>query len=293
MKILILAILVAAISCELLVTPEYTEALRKSVQWEVVDYNENVFRGWSVEEFRNILGDEDSSYVPESKKMEVDSATLPSEINWQGADCIHSIHNQGSCGSCWAFATASVVSDRCCLQSKDYDWLSPQELVSCDKANGGCGGGLAATALAYVKANGLVPEACFPYTGQQIACPTKCKDGSDWKAAHVCKAQELVDCGTLDVMKKCITTGPITVRMIVYRDFTAYKSGVYCWDKKSGALGGHAIRCVGYSDTPSPNFNCANSWGPAWGEKGYFRISSVDGCGLRLTAHDAWAADKY
>ena len=293
MKILFVAILLAAVSCELLVTQEYTEALRKRVNWEVTPFEENVFRGWTIEEFQEILGDQDSSYIPMSRKVEMDSAQLPSEVNWKGADCVHSIHNQGSCGSCWAFATASVVSDRCCMQKQDYGWLSPQELVSCDKANSACQGGLAAKALEYVKANGLVPETCYPYIAKPEPCPTKCKDGGDWKAAHVCKPQELVDCGTLDGMKKCIVTGPITVRMIVYRDFTSYKSGVYCWDQKSGALGGHAIRGVGYSDTPVPHFYCANSWGPEWGDKGYFRIKAVETCGVRLTPHDAWAADKY
>jgi C1A family cysteine protease len=290
MKILFVSILIAAVSCELLVTPAFTEALRNRVNWEVVPFEENVFRGWTVEEFREILGDEESTYVPNARKVEMDSAKLPSEVNWAGADCIHEIHNQGSCGSCWAFATASVVSDLCCMQEKDHGWLSPQELVSCDKANSGCQGGLAAKALEYVKANGLVPETCYPYTAKVLPCPNKCADGGDWKAAHVCKAKDLINCGTLEGMKKCIVNGPITVRMIVYQDFMAYKGGVYCWDKKSSALGGHAIRAVGYSDTPEPNFNCANSWGPAWGEKGYFRISPKDNCGLRTTPNDAWAA---
>ncbi len=291
MKILILALLVAAIAADnLLVTPEYTQYLKATVNWEVADYEDNVFKGWTVEEFKALLGDQESDFVPEEATLAV-AGPAPKEINWQGADCIHEIHNQGSCGSCWAFATASVTSDRCCLQNKDYGWLSPQELMSCDKQNSGCNGGLAATALQYVQKNGLVPETCYPYAARAEACPTKCKDGKDWTASHVCKCKTLVDCGTLPLMKECLKKGPIAVRMKVYQDFTSYKSGVYCWDKRSGFLGGHAIRCVGYSDTPKPNLNCANSWGPTWGNKGYFQIEATEDCGVRVTPHDAWTVE--
>ena len=295
MKVIILAILILAISADrLLITPEYTEYLKNHVSWTVADYEENVFKGWTEAEFMNMLGDKDIQYIPPLSKTPKVGANLPSEVNWRGANCVHEIHNQGNCGSCWAFATASVVSDKCCMGKKDFGWLSPQELVSCDTdENSGCNGGLAALALQYVKSNGLVQEECYPYVGQDEACPSACKSGSDWAAAHVCKPGNLIDCGTLPSMKACLQKGPITARMLVYRDFTSYKEGVYCWDKKSSFLGGHAIRCLGYSEDPKPHLLCANSWGPTWGDKGCFKISTVDGCGIRLTAHDAWTAEDY
>jgi len=289
MKALILALLVVAIAAELAVTPEYTAYLKKHVSWEVVDYEENIFKGWTVEEVRTLLGDEDREVITDVAPYIATS--IPSSVNWAGASCIHEIHNQGNCGSCWAFATASVASDKCCLGGKDYGWLSPQELVSCDRTNSGCNGGLASEALKYVMSKGLVPESCYPYVGAQQACPTKCKDGSDWTAAHVCKAKSLTNCGTLPAMKSCLLKGPITIRMKVYSDFFNYKSGVYCWDQKSAFQGGHAIRGVGYSDSPKAHILCANSWGPSWGESGLFRIEAREECGVRLTAGDAWSPE--
>lgn len=294
MKILILIALIAVISAEeMLVTPEYTDYLKKHVTWEVVDYEDNVFRGWTVEEAKVLLGDEDLPLMVEGEDIE--AGPLPTSVNWKGAACIHDIHNQGNCGSCWAFATSSVVSDKCCMQSKDMGWLSPQELVYCDKSTGnqGCNGGLAANGLKYVQKNGLVSEECLPYVAKDGTCPKKCKTEKGWDEDHVCKPKTLVDCGGLDKMIACLKTGPITVRMIVYNDFFNYKGGIYCWDQRSSAAGGHAIRCVGHDNEPEPHFICANSWGANWGEKGYFRISSKNGCGIRLTAHDAWAANDY
>ena len=120
MKFVYIAVLVLAISCQkMLITPEYTEYLKKHVDWEVADYEDNIFRGWTEEEAKALLGDDDAPLNVEGEL--VADTPVPSAINWKGAGCIHAIHDQGDCGSCWAFATASVVSDRCCIQKQDYD----------------------------------------------------------------------------------------------------------------------------------------------------------------------------
>ena len=36
-------------------------------------------------------------------------------------------------------------------------------------------------------------------------------------------------------------------------------------------LGGHAVLCVGYDDS-TETFIIRNSWGPNWGQKGYFTL---------------------
>jgi C1A family cysteine protease len=289
------AVLVGSIIAEeLLVTPEYTDYLKKHVSWEVADYDENIFKGWTVDEFRHILnGSSHDSSIPTSDlSTPTPRAHLPTVISWKGAQCVHEPHDQGRCSSCWAFTTASVVADKCCLGKTDFGWLSPQELVSCDnKKNSGCTLGTVEAAMQYVKTHGLVKEQCYPYKAQEENCPTACKDGSDWKSAHVCKPSKIVDCGTLPNMKTCLQTGPIAAYMVVYRDFLSYKGGVYCWDHKGSQLGGQNIRCLGYDEKPIPNFQCANSWGVSWGEQGFFRISLVDSCGL-APLH-AWTAEGF
>ena len=62
-------------------------------------------------------------------------------------------------------------------------------------------------------------------------------------------------------------------RFDVYADFMNYKSGIY--EHKYGAReGGHAIKVVGWGiEHDLEYWICANSWGSAWGESGYFRIA--------------------
>ena len=172
--IIISFVLYAIVNChpELVVTREYVAYLKKHVDWEVQDYEDNIFRGWTIEEVQSMLGlndfDTELDDIPQVQEVH----SLPTSVNWAGGICDHSVKNQGSCGACWAFATAGAMSDRCCLLSSDKGWLSPQELVSCDKRNYGCYGGSITTPLEYVKQNGLVQEDCYPYTGQNSDCPS-------------------------------------------------------------------------------------------------------------------------
>jgi cathepsin B len=60
----------------------------------------------------------------------------------------------------------------------------------------------------------------------------------------------------------------------VYEDFLHYSGGVY--HHVTGAfVGGHAIKILGWGTDSASGLNywlCANSWGTAWGEQGFFRI---------------------
>ena len=67
--------------------------------------------------------------------------------------------NQGSCGSCWAFAATGVMESWSLINDKDVD-LSEQQLVDCTlfKGNFGCRGGWPQNALDYVKASGITSQ---------------------------------------------------------------------------------------------------------------------------------------
>jgi len=280
--ILLLTLLACVFAEEMLVTREYTDYLKKHVTWEVMDYEDNVFRGWTVEEAQMFLGaiqPEETEYVQPIDVV----ANMPSKLNWAGADCDHGVKNQGNCGSCWAFATTGMLSDRCCMQGHDNGWLAPQELVSCDKKSKGCSGGWCTWALDYVKTvNGMVKEACFPYKASNAACPTKCADGSDWKGAHVCACPSYKTCVGVESVKSCLQKGPVTLAFGVCRSFMNYKSGVYKCDCGGSYLGLHAVLGMGYSDEGAAHYVVRNSWGTSWGMSGYFHIG-VNECGISGT----------
>jgi len=61
-------------------------------------------------------------------------------------------------------------------------------------------------------------------------------------------------------------------RFDVYEDFMNYKGGIYLYTY-GVRRGGHAIKVLGWGVEGDVNYwLCANSWGPNWGESGYFKI---------------------
>ena len=81
------------------VTPEYVEYLKKIATWEVADYEDNLFKGWTLSEFQELLGDHKPDQVFDDTPVETKSY-LPSSVNWANSKCIHKILDQKNCGSC-------------------------------------------------------------------------------------------------------------------------------------------------------------------------------------------------
>lgn len=280
MVAIFLACLLSCVMCmEFLVTKEYTDYLKKHVSWEVVDYEDNIFRGWTVEEANLFLGStiqNDESSLP---YFTTDKA-IPSQIFWDGDSCTSPVRNQGNCGAGWAFAVAGMLSDRCCRTGIYRGWLSPQELVSCDRKNSGCGGGWASIALNYVQENnGLVEEECFPYVARMKDCPEKCANGKEWDKTHKCNCVNPKQCIGKDQIKGCIGSGPIVVTFDVYSSFFTYRSGIYKCDGKGTHVGTHSVSAIGFADTPECYILARNSWGMNWGEFGLFKIA-CETCGV-------------
>ncbi|DAZ99919.1 TPA: hypothetical protein N0F65_011842 [Lagenidium giganteum] len=93
-------------------------------------------------------------------------------VDWKARGCVTGIRNQGQCGSCWAFATAAAIESAMCIKGGNgkLPELSEQQITSCDTQNGGCGGGVPAYAIDFVKQNGgLCALEAYPYTPVAVA----------------------------------------------------------------------------------------------------------------------------
>ncbi len=80
----------------------------------------------------------------------------------------------------------------------------------------------------------------------------------------------------LGQMRGCLASGsPFLFGFTVYQSFESpevAKSGVASLPQPGEqALGGHAVLAVGYDD-PAQTFTVRNSWGPGWGQDGYFTL---------------------
>ena len=77
-----------------------------------------------------------------------------------------------------------------------------------------------------------------------------------------------------EIMQDLVDYGSVTAAFTVYEDFVSYKSGVYV-HKTGRALGGHAIKIIGYGvENGVEYWLCNNSWNDTWGDNGFFKVES-------------------
>ena len=194
--------------------------------------------------------------------------------NYNGFNWISSVKNQGSCGSCWAFATVGGAEAKIKIVRNDSNFdvnLAEQDLVSCGvpygfyPGEGGCSGATLEDPLNYMNNTGIVDEACFPYTSQDSLCSDRCSsfDKRLWKIdnyGYISPSEE-------SIKEYLITKGPIIVSLYMGRGY--WNGSVYMCANPD--LSNHAVVIVGYNDTGN-YWIVKNSWGSNWNENGYFNV---------------------
>jgi hypothetical protein len=87
-----------------------------------------------------------------------------------------------------------------------------------------------------------------------------------------------------NIQQEIYKWGPVTSAMIVYKDFYTFKTDkIYKWNGVGNPVGGHAIEIVGWGETEAGEtyWIIKNSWGPTWGDGGYFKmVSGINHCGI-------------
>eukprot|EP00897_Mesotaenium_endlicherianum_P005362 jgi/Mesen1/4854/ME000244S04032 len=226
-----------------------------------------------------------------------DSVTPPGWVDWRITAASTVVKNQMQCGSCWAVATADLVSMTWAIASGLGRWpapplrldglvpdsvlnldMSPQQI--CDCAGGSidcCAGGWPETALAYMADNGgLARMADYPYYGHNMTC----NPGTASKVVAQITGWALVPARDLTALKKALAFGPVLGFVnAAAPDFQNYTGGVY--NGNCSYELDHAVLVIGYGAdaTAGPFLIIKNSWGAGWGESGYMRMAATDGIG--------------
>jgi len=251
----------------------------------------------------------------------------PTNWNWGDVDGMNYLtvsrnqHIPQYCGSCWAHAATSALSDRIKIM-RNASWpdfnISPQVLISCGP-NDGCHGGDSGDANAYMaKQDGITDETCSIYRARGHDNGLPCSnleicENCDRGAAE-CNTpdkfyrfrvdeygdvegtgQEQVDNMAAEIYHR----GPIACGIAVPEDlYHNYTGGIY-YDTSNNTEIEHDISVVGYGHDEETGWDywiVRNSWGTYWGEKGYFRLrKGVNNIGIEsgtctwATAVNTWA----
>lgn len=244
-----------------------------------------------------LTGHEDLAGAPiPSETAPIPEVTAaPPTLDWRntaGVNYVSTIKNQGSCGSCWAFAVTAALESQMMLDTSGQPAdLSEQILVSCSGA-GSCAGGYPTTASNYIRDVGLPLESCFRYTATDNACSNACANWQDQTEKVTGWHRPAVATTLVEAMKDALYAyGPVLATMYVYNDFYSYRSGVYSYTT-GPYLGAHAVLVVGYDDLQQC-FIVKNSWGTGWGEAGFFQIAYSEVTGTSNFGYLVLVYDGY
>ncbi|KAL7065122.1 hypothetical protein AAHC03_04701 [Spirometra sp. Aus1] len=240
--------------------------------------------------------------APSSSYLRRLVADLPLEFDWRSPpdgsrSPVTPVRDQGSCGSCYAFASAAALEARISLMTKGtyQPILSPQDVLDCSHYSEGCEGGFPYLIAGKYAANfGFTTEEEVPYRQMQEKCHTPTNASRHFSSEYHYVGGYYGACNAELMQLELVQNGPFPVGFEVYSDFMAYESGIY---HHTGhqlerfdpfELTNHAVLLVGYGvdkATGQPYWIVKNSWGTGWGEKGFFRIlRGVDECGIESLA---------
>mmetsp|Transcript_7006 Transcript_7006/g.19892 ORF Transcript_7006/g.19892 Transcript_7006/m.19892 type:complete len:431 (-) Transcript_7006:104-1396(-) len=238
-----------------------------------------------------------------SSARTVDTAKLPKDFNWQQLQAMKDVKDQGSCGSCWAVSSATVLRAHAELYQRDRTF-SVQQIIDCTPnpkscgGNGGCSGATAELAMDYIAKAGSTTEEERRYAGHTTSCPMDMSltepsspkralraasslsevyvhDGGGakfgmvgWRRLPENKAQPLL----LALYER----GPVVVSVAANDHWNMYATGILSACDKDAVIN-HAVVLTGFGeDGPAKYWQIQNSWGASWGERGFVRLERKD-----------------
>ena len=258
---------------------------QKKLTWEIKEYtNININILVSVQDHET--NDLPERPVPDHLLNRPLPLSFDARNQWPHCYSIGKIRNQYNCSSCWAHGVADTASDRFCVHTGIPLELSVQDLECSHPYETICHGGEPGIGFKFWKNIGLVPEVCKPYEPLDLnrnECVRFCKYNphlGDYVKSKL-RAEDVytVPNDSKNIKAELFFYGPIQASMPIYEDFMndyglGYSTGIY--KHSHGNLKGfHAVRVIGYGVENGVDYwLVANSWGPEWGEGGYFRIEA-------------------
>jgi C1A family cysteine protease len=130
------------------------------------------------------------------------------------------------------------------------------------------------SAMQVLSNTGVCLEASWDYNQQTLFTPPPIALYNQAQANKVATYQALLKIRLS--LQSCLSSGyPFVFGMMVHSSFessaTAQTGIVQMPTSQDAVEGGHAVLAVGYDDQKQW-YICMNSWGPSWGDKGFFYL---------------------
>ena len=184
------------------------------------------------------------------------------DVDWAADNKMGDIKDQGSCGSCWAFAATTALEGTIAIKkNQDHVRLSEQQIVDCTYTNNpenekrfgkdykayGCNGGWMSYAWDFMHDQGAMTDADYPYESGRTSTESECAHDASKTVAKVDSYKRMK--GTVEDVKAKLREQPLAVALDAGNAaFQFYKSGVVKADDGCGTTLNHAVTLVGFTD---------------------------------------------
>lgn len=197
-----------------------------------------------------------------------DKTSLPIFWDWRAQDGMTPVKDQGSCGSCWAFAAVAEMESKIKIYYQLTVDLSEQQIISCNPYGAGCNGGWAMAAYYVLMHHGGIMERCMPYQGSDhVSCVQddyhKFTNISSW--SHISNS-------VTQIKTAVYNNGPVSTAVDANVAWDGYAGGVIT---APGSGTNHLVLIVGWDDRVGDDgaWIVKNSWGAGWGMSGYCYVA--------------------
>ena len=212
------------------------------------------------------IQNQESNYIPDTISIEND------DIDWVREKKVTPVRDQGMCGSCWTFGTISMIETLYAIKGNNLTEFSEQQLVDCCRIHNsnGCKGGDVEDAVQYLKDEGNILAADYPYKAIEQKC-----DIDKFKKIKTVSNYAKIPKGNTNMMQNALHNGSMYVSVNANAvAFKFYKSGIVT-NGCPHEIVSHGVTLVGSGVDKKANVNfwkVRNSWGENWGDDGYIRI---------------------
>jgi len=253
------------------------------------EYGVTQFMDLTPEEFRKqyLMPKNQTLNLPEAPvEPMIENVQLPDSYDWKSKGVITNVYNQGQCGSCWAFSATETMESYWALAGHSLVSLSMQQIVDCDKTDGGCSGGWTYKAFQYViNQGGLDSYSSYPYTARDGTCrynpASVAAKFSSW--SYVTRNRDETQMANFLYSK-----GPLSI-CVDASSWQYYRGGVL---SSCGRSIDHCVQATGFQTmSGQPVWNVRNSWGTGWGASGYiYLLRGQDTCAMAEVVTSVTAA---
>lgn len=202
---------------------------------------------------------------------------LPPSWDSRAHNIVGPVKDQGQCGSCWDFSGTGIIEvafNKAGIGGGPNEFILSEEYTLCCYRNGQCQGDDNTTVLDWATAHGLpLTSAYGPYKAAPAACAYRPSmqlyQPDDWGFADATGHAGVTP--TQDIKAAIMNYSAVGCGIAADNAFENHPAGSVFTGSGATQID-HDVILVGWDDATN-SWILRNSWGAAWCERGYIRIT--------------------